>query len=124
MVYLALSIFFSSLIYVLFSLIGQRKLQLLPCLIINYFFASACAIANFIRVDELFRITWWPAAIGIGVLFISIFIVMAKTTQQLGLATASVASKMSLVVPVIVALLFFNERLYFLKFAGLVLGII
>ncbi len=124
MIYLALSVLFSSFIYVMFSLIGKRKTPLLPSLVVNYIVAGAFSYGYAYATGENFSYPWLYNALGISVLFISIFIVMAKTTQQFGLATASVASKMSVVVPVIVAIIWLDESVTVLKVCGLMLGLL
>ena len=53
------------------------------------------------------------------------FNIMAKTTQQLGISIASIASKMSLVIPVIAALLFQrNINLSIFNYIGILLALI
>ena len=47
-------------------------------------------------------------AILIGIVFVSTFYLMAKTTQLRGVATATVASKMSLAIPVVFSLFIFK----------------
>ncbi|TXC76160.1 EamA family transporter [Luteibaculum oceani] len=124
MIYLALSILFSSLIYVVFSLVGKRNTPLFPVLIVNYLVAGFVALSRGLQSSNNPSFEWWPVALFLGGLFISIFMVMAKTTQKFGLATASVASKMSLVIPVLVAILIFNDSVYPMKVIGITLGII
>ena len=60
----------------------------------------------------------------LGVLFIVIFNLMARTSQQLGVSVASVATKMSLVIPVLAGLLLYGEELNFLKVAGIATALV
>lgn len=61
-----------------------------------------------------------PYAVLIGLLFISLFGLMAKVTQDYGISSVSVAVKMSLAIPVLFSLVYFKERLNFLNFVGIV----
>ncbi|MDT8346737.1 MAG: EamA/RhaT family transporter, partial [Flavobacteriaceae bacterium] len=61
---------------------------------------------------------------GMGVLFFSIFNVMALTAQRNGVSVAAVASKMALVIPVFFGIVLFNEHLGMYKLMGVILGLI
>jgi drug/metabolite transporter (DMT)-like permease len=67
---------------------------------------------------------WFPWALLMGVLFISIFNVIAFTTQKLGVSVASVANKLSLVIPFVFSLYLYNEALTALKVAGVLLALV
>jgi drug/metabolite transporter (DMT)-like permease len=54
-----------------------------------------------------------------GCLFISLFNLIALTAQKLGVAVASVANKLSLVIPFVFSLYLYNESSTWIKFAGI-----
>lgn len=60
----------------------------------------------------------------IGFLFIFVFNVMAKTSQKIGVSVASVATKMSLVIPVMFSLFLYDEKLGLLKIIGIILALV
>ena len=122
MLFLLLSIIFSALIYAVFTVLGRQKTALLPALICNYLVAAICALGYFYFSNETVAWQWLPNALILSVLFISIFLVMAKTTQLFDLATASVASKMSMIIPVIMSVFLFGDSLYLTKVLGLIAG--
>ena len=64
-----------------------------------------------------------PSACLLGVLFISIFYLSAISTQRIGVAVTAVASKMSLVVTVLFAVIAFSERPSPLGWLGIVLAL-
>ncbi len=66
--------------------------------------------------------SWVPPVLG--VLFISIFLLLAKTAQTIGVSVATVANKMSLVIPVLAAIIFYNESATALKITGLVIAVL
>lgn len=126
MIYLALSILSSSSIYVLFKIFGKYKVQLLPAIVINYLFAAS---SGFVQLDSLsslrnIPVEWWPAAITISFLFISLFYLMAKTAQDLGVSVSSNASKMSMLIPILLlAIIYPDEQLKLIQVIGIILAI-
>jgi drug/metabolite transporter (DMT)-like permease len=63
-------------------------------------------------------------ALVMGGMFISIFNVIGFTTQKLGVAVASVANKLSLVIPFIFSIYLYNEHATVLKIAGIAVALI
>lgn len=126
MIYLALSILSSSSIYVLFKIFGKHKVQLLPAIVINYLFAAS---SGFVQLDSLSALSnipaeWWPASLTISFLFISLFYLMAKTAQELGVSVSSNASKMSMLIPIILlAIIYPDEKLKAIQILGIALAI-
>jgi len=127
LIYLLLSILSSTGIFVLFKLFNKYRINTLQAIVVNYFTACALGLAFYdgnIHVVEIVNSTWFYGAIGLGFLFISIFNVMALTAQKNGLSVASVASKMSVIIPIVFGIVVFNESVGWLKIAGIVLALI
>lgn len=125
--YLLLSICASTLIFVIFKVVGKRNINTLQTIVFNYFTAFTYGILSYdssIIVSDIVQSKWFFGAIGLGFLFIAIFNVMALTAQRNGLSVASVASKMSVVIPIIFGLLFYNESLGWQKALGIILALI
>lgn len=127
MIYLILSIASSTLIFILFKLFGKYNINTLQAIVVNYLTASTCGILLYdkdISIKAIFEANWFVAAIGLGFLFIAIFNVMALTAQRNGLSVASVASKMSVIVPVIFGVYIYNESIGLQKIVGILLALI
>lgn len=125
--YLALSICASSLIFMIFKIIGKHKINTLQAIIVNYFTAFTCGILSYdttVVAGDVINSKWFYGAIFLGILFISFFNIMALTAQRNGLSVASVASKMSVVIPVIFGLYIYNESLGWQKGLGIVLALV
>ncbi|WMI67622.1 EamA family transporter [Mangrovimonas sp. YM274] len=125
--YLLLSILSSTLIVVIFKLIKKSKADTLQAIVTNYF--TACSIglltySNPIDVPDVINSKWFLGAISLGTLFISIFYIMAITTQRNGISVAAVASKMSVVIPVIFGIFAYNESTDIQKVSGIVLALV
>jgi drug/metabolite transporter (DMT)-like permease len=126
LIYLLLSVLSSVCIFILFKLFNRHRVNTLQAIVVNYVTASICGYLFFnepISITGLFKSSWFAAATGLGVLFIVMFYIMALTAQKHGLSVASVASKMSVVIPVCFGLMVFHEVLSFQKLAGIILAL-
>ncbi len=96
-------------------------------IVVNYIIA---ALSGFIAFDgpvvmtELPQFDWFYYTLALGSLFIIVFYLMALTTQRNGLSVVSVATKMSLIIPIIFGLLYYKESLGLLKLLGILLALI
>ncbi|MGH1385237.1 EamA family transporter [Kordia sp.] len=127
MIYLILSIFISSSLFVIFKLFDKYQVNTFQAIVVNYITAFSCGFffyGNGITLNQISQKPWAIGAVILGALFISVFILMALTAQRNGLSVASVAGKMSVVVPVIFAVIVYNEQLSLLKIAGIILALL
>lgn len=123
---LALSVLCSSLIFVIFKLYDKVGIQTLNAIIINYVVACLTGVLFYeknISVGEILNASWLWGTLALGVLFILIFRIMAKSSQQNGVGVTSVATKMSLVIPVVFALVVYNEKLSLVQVIGIILAL-
>ena len=127
MIYLALSILSSTGIFVLFKLFNKYKIDTLQAIVVNYITACVCGLIHnneAISVSEIVSSDWFIGVIILGFLFISIFNVMALTAQQNGLSVASVASKMSVIIPIIFGIYVYNESIGYQKIIGILMALV
>ena len=126
MIDLVLSICCSSLIFVIFKLYDIYKIETLFAIITNYFVACLVGLYFYsgeVKPLEIVEQPWFLGTLLLGLLFIVVFNLMAKTSQTVGVSVASVATKMSLVVPVIFGVLVYKETLGFLKVLGILMAL-
>ncbi|HDZ06284.1 hypothetical protein LCGC14_0148080 [marine sediment metagenome] len=127
MMYLAFSILFSSLIFVVFKLYAKYQVQTIYAIITNYFVACSVGILYYeeaINLAEITEKSWFWGSLALGLLFIVIFNLMAATSQKLGVSVASVATKMSLTIPVLFGVFFYKEELGVLEVIGIILALL
>lgn len=127
MIYLALSILFSSGLFIIFKLFGVYKIDALKAIVVNYLVALTFGFLNANRtysVAEIIDQNWFFGAVILGAMFVSVFFVMAKTSQVNGVSVASVAGKMSVVIPVFFGVFLYNETVTMLKISGIVIALI
>lgn len=125
MIWLALSIVISSVIFAIFKLFNKFGVNNLQAIIVNYIVAASLGFLLFGSLPTLGQLNsgFGYTALAIGFLFITLFNVMAKVTQTNGVSVASVANKMSVIIPVIVAFTLYNETITILKISGIVLAL-
>ncbi|MEZ4792049.1 MAG: EamA family transporter, partial [Gelidibacter sp.] len=125
--YILLSVLASTFIFILFKVLGTYKIDTSKAIVINYL--TACLFGFFIHpkpidIADIATEKWFYGAILLGFLFIIVFNVMAITAQKNGLSVASVASKMSLVIPVVSGILIYGEALNSTLIIGIVLALL
>ena len=122
------TITFSSML-VLFKYFGKYGVNNLQAIIVNYFTAGTLSLIvahnNDIKISlpEIIYSTYIIPSLIIGFLFIVTFNLLAFGTQKIGIAISTVANKMSMIIPVIIGISLFSEKLGMFKFIGIVLAI-
>lgn len=127
MTYLLLSILASTLIFVVFKLFSKYKVTTLHAIVVNYFVACICGIIGYgeqIQIAKIPTYDWFYYTLGLGAFFIVVFNLMALTTQRSGLSVVSVATKMSVVIPVVFGLLYYKDSLGVCKAVGILLALV
>ncbi len=127
MIFLALSIIASTLIFVIFRLFASYNINTLQAIVVNYFVACSCGVIgyqNSIELSAIPQYNWFYYTLALGALFIIVFNLMAITTQHSGLSVVSVATKMALVIPIAFGLWYYQEPLGPFKAAGIVLALV
>jgi len=128
MIDILLTIFFFNILIVIFKLFNKYKVDNLQALVVNYFVAGLCGIYlsnQEFSVQYIIQAPWFLHAALIGILFIITFNLYATGTQKVGIAITTIANKLSLFIPVGVALMLYpNEKLTLVKVTGFIMAII
>lgn len=127
MIPLILSIFSSSVIFVIFKLFDRYKIDTFQAIVTNYLTAFVLGIILFkaeIRPESFGDTHWLSFAFITSFLFIGLFFLMGKSSQNNGVSSTSIAVKMSMVVSIIGMILLYNETLTFLKILGVLLALL
>lgn len=126
MIALTLSVLSSTLIYVVFKTFPKHRINTLNALIFNYITAFVLGYSiqsTPVKITEIHEFQWFLPATILGVLFIVIFYLMVMTTQRHGMSVVSVASKMSLSIPVIFVIFYYSEQVSVLKILGIFIAL-
>ena len=124
MPYLLLSIVASTSVFIVFRWMKHNGASTRHAIVVNYLVAMFTGILLFQPSITSFSEPWfWPAAIE-GLLFYLVFHAMANTAQINGIAAASIATKMSVVIPVSFGLFILHESANEYKLLGIAFGLL
>ncbi|TAG14467.1 MAG: hypothetical protein EAZ13_10045 [Sphingobacteriia bacterium] len=126
MFYLLGSIILTSYLLLSFKVIQKFNVPVFPAIVFNYF---TCVITGSI-VNGAFPIRasalgtpWFKWSCIMGVLFIILFNLIGVTAQKIGVAVASVANKLSLIIPVVLSVYLYNESVVGWELVGIVFAL-
>ncbi len=123
MTYLVLSVICSTIIGVVFRLFKDYEIDTFQAIIYNYI---VCLTVGSLIMGDLpvkygfWTLDWFPYAAVLGGIFISAFILIAKTVQNYGISITSVVQRMSLIITVSFAIIYFQESLSIFKIIGII----
>ena len=127
MLELLLTIIFGTFVIIFFKVISILKLDVQQIITINYLVAASF---GFIIWNEPLSVELWQAkpwfwlSIIIGVFFIVTYRLFGYSSDKAGLAITAVASKMSVIIPVMAGFLVFHDHISLLKISGILLALI
>ena len=127
MIYLLFSILSSIILFIFFKISEKYKANSFNLIIINYVIATALGIWLYnkpISLTEICHQPWFYHSILIGGLLIFTFLIIALSTQKVGVSVTTVASKMSLIIPVTFSIIYFSEAIQILKVVGIITALI
>lgn len=127
MIYLILSITASLLIFVIFKLLERYKVNTFQAIVVNYIVAFGFGIGSnqqMVVFKDVFEAKWFLGSVIVGAMFIGLFTIIAKTAQKNGLSVASVASKMSVIIPIVFGIILYQESIGYQKVIGIVLALV
>ncbi|MBQ4821191.1 EamA/RhaT family transporter [Aquimarina sp. MMG016] len=127
MIYLILSVLASSLIFVIFKLFAKYQVDTLQAIIVNYLVACISGLVAYSEPIDFVSITnqgWFYGTMILGIIFISVFNLMAITTQKNGLSVAAVATKMSVAIPIVFGIIVYKESTGALKIIGIIIALL
>ena len=121
-----MAVLFASLLFVILKLFDRFKVSNIHGLTFNYFTAGICytlySKQTYSSISG-FAASYFPYYLLSGSLFIGVFYLTALSSQKNGVASTTIASKMSLVIPALLAVFLYNETFSFLKTIGLLMAL-
>jgi len=125
--FLLLCILSSTAIFVTFKTINRFKIPAFPVIVINYLVATLLGFLIYRGDTDLASIPgspWLPISIIIGILFILMFFLVAFSTRKAGLSVTTVASKMSVIFPIVFSLIIDPaDQISFMKAAAVLIAL-
>ncbi|MEI8136134.1 MAG: DMT family transporter [Bacteroidota bacterium] len=127
MIYIILTIVISVLLLLVFKAFQKYNVNSLVAIVINYAAAAATGFVFLkldVKTEMIVGSEWVFISLPLGLLFISIFYLISQTAQRLSISTASVANKMSVIMPVLFSVIFLGQTLSVLKIVGIILAML
>ena len=127
MIYLFGSIILTSYLTLAFKVLEKFRIPVLQTIVINHW---VCAIVGSVMIGYYPLISgattqpWFKWSLLMGFLFVTLFNLIAWIAQRIGVAVASVANKMSLVIPFLFSLYLYNESVTALQITGIFIALI
>ena len=127
MQFLFLSILFSTLNHLLFKAFARWRIDLLSAIVTNY---AVCAVIGYSSsVDSIYWRSvlvrdWFPFTVIQGGLFVVCFFLIGLTTAKQGVAVASLATRLSVAIPTVLAFFLYDDTVTTLKVAGILAALI
>ncbi len=126
MLWLILSIISATAIFVIFKFVDKYRIPLINVIVINYIVAATLGfiINGSFSVVDIVSSDFIFSAIIIGFFFIVLFFVVGRSSQTAGISITTVASKMSVVIPMTFAIIAYNESVNALKIVAVAMAVI
>jgi len=127
MLYLIGSIILTSYLTLAFKVCEKYRINIFQAIVFNYITCviTGSVVNGYFPVNAAAMATpWFRWACVMGVLFVSIFTIIGITAQKIGVAVASVANKLSLIIPVILSVYLYGETVAGWKLAGVILALV
>lgn len=127
MLYLFGSIILTSYLTLAFKVCEKYKVNIFQAIVFNYFtciVTGSFVNGSFPLNGAMMHTPWFKWSCLMGVLFVSIFNVVGITAQKISVAVASVANKLSLIIPVVLSVYLYGETVRGWKLAGVLLALV
>ena len=128
MIFLLLSVITSTFLIVILKLFSRFNIDTFQAIVFNYWVCTLTGgmMENYSTLNNVQTIAergWFLPACILGMFFIGLFNLMGWTAQKVGITAVSVSNKLSLVIPVSIAIIFFHEPIHLTKIIAMVLAI-
>lgn len=127
MIFLLLSVLVSTLFGISFKVISIRNINAFQAIVVNYVIAGTLGFLtteSSVTPFNVFHEPFFPLALFLGIIFIGSLFVIAETTARQGISVAQVANRMSVVIPICIAILFYGDGVSVSKIIGIILAIV
>ena len=113
-------------IFVIFKLIDTLNAPLLNAVVVNYLTAAVLGFVVFgtFPVGQIVSAGWFPMGLLLGFLFIVTFLLIGISSRETGIVITTVASKMSLVIPMAFSIIAYGENISVAKMTAILLAVV
>ena len=125
MIYILLCILINTGLILIFRLFPRFGIDSFQAIVANYFIAAFLGYqiaAESFSLNFILNQDWLIYASILGLLFVSLFYLISVTTIVFGVSVASVANKMSIVIPVTLAVFLYKDALSLIQIVGIIIA--
>lgn len=125
MIYILLSVLCSVSVGVLLKIARKYDVDFIQVVTLNY--VSAIFLCFFSYQPDLSDLSTnapWHIYLPLGFLLPTVFFLLAKSIQYMGIVKTDIAQRLSLFIPILASVFLFGEQFILLKIIGLVIGFI
>jgi drug/metabolite transporter (DMT)-like permease len=111
----------------LFKAFARLRIDLLSAIVANY---AVCVVIGYSSSNEnvfqtsIFAQNWYPFSVIHGGVFVACLFLIGRTTEKQGVATASLATRLSVIIPTFTAFLLYGDLVTISKIAGILLALL
>jgi drug/metabolite transporter (DMT)-like permease len=126
MLWLALCIVFTSCLIISFKHFEQWNIKILPAITFNY---VTCSLLGLLTQQNISLQTvsswqhWMTLSVLLGFAFIVVYYLLSMTTVRNGVTVGAIANKLSVVIPVTIAIMIYGEKATLFKIIGILLAL-
>ena len=127
MQFLIFAIGFSTLNHMLFKAFARWRIDLLSAIVVNYMVCVAIGYGsslNSISWRSMFVMDWYPFSVIQGAMLVICFYLIGLTTKKQGVAVASLASRLSVAIPTVLAFFLYKDTVTTLKVTGILAALV
>ena len=127
MISISIAIITVTWIFILFKSFPKYNINTFQAVVFNYLAAFSCGTSlygNQITKNIFVHREWMVWAVICGALFISLFFLMGKSSQNNGLSLTTVVVKMSMAFSMILMIIIYHETLTLYKIAAILLALV
>ena len=122
MLFLVFAIVFSTFNHLMFRAFARWRVDLLSAIVINYVVCVAIGYSSSmasIPIASLFGQNWYPFSIIQGGLLVACLFLIGRTTARQGVSIASLATRLSVAIPTVIAFFLYDDAVTTLKIIGI-----
>lgn len=127
MIALILSVVLSTYLVICFKIFERFNINTFQAIVFNYITCLATGILisqGNLHINDFIPKPWLPFALFLGCSFFLVFNLMGYVANHIGATVTSVASKLSMVIPVIAAMILYHDSITIIKVIAVVLALI
>ena len=127
MLFLSFAIVFSTINHLMFKAFDRWRIDLLSAIVINYVVCVAIGYSSSmasISIPSMFGQNWYPYSVLQGGLLVICLFLIGWTTAKQGVSIASLATRLSVAIPTVIAFFLYDDAVTTLKIIGILATLI